>query len=66
VSSIGVIKKAVSYQAEDAGLWCLTENIEVAYLQQALRDLHRVIESGDIKALARIKDCAECASGKKL
>lgn len=34
----------VQEQAEDDALWCLTDNIELAYLQQELRRLHAVIE----------------------
>ncbi len=34
----------VQQQAEDEGLWCLTDDIEVAYLQSELRRLHSVIE----------------------
>ena len=34
----------VQMQAEEDGLWFDSENIEVNMLQQALRDLHRVIE----------------------
>jgi len=34
----------VQEQSEDEALWCLTDNIELAYLQQELRRLHAVIE----------------------
>ncbi len=34
----------VQKQAEDEALLCLTDNIEVAYIQQELRKLHAVIE----------------------
>ena len=40
----------VQRQAEDDGLWFLTDNIEVAYLQQELRRLHAVIE-GDVEII---------------
>lgn len=38
------IKKMVSEQAEDEGLWCDAENVVEAYLQQELRKLHAAIE----------------------
>jgi hypothetical protein len=34
----------VNVQAEDAGLWRMTETAPEAYLQAALRELHYVIE----------------------
>jgi len=34
----------VQKQAEDDALWFLTDNIEIAYLQQELKRLHAVIE----------------------
>ena len=39
------IKTLVDAQAEDEGLWFKAENISEAYLQQALRKLHEVIEN---------------------
>lgn len=36
--------KLVQRQAEDDGLWFITDDIKIAYLQQELRRLHRVIE----------------------
>lgn len=66
MSRLEIILKAIKYQCEDPGIWCVPTYIETAYVQQALRDLHRVIEDGDLDALDSIKDCAECASGKTL
>lgn len=57
-----LIEQAVSYQAKDEALWLKAESITEAYLQQALRDLHHVIEGTDPYALGRIKDCAETSS----
>lgn len=34
----------VQSQAADDGLWFLTDDVTIAYLQQELRRLHRVIE----------------------
>lgn len=56
-----MIKLAVEYQAKDPAIWN-PQTIGEAYLVQALRDLHRVIEDQDEQALANIKDCIECAS----
>ena len=36
----------VDKQAEDPGLWFITETISEAYLQQELRKLHALIEEG--------------------
>jgi hypothetical protein len=59
-----LIKRAVAAQAMDEGLWAVpafgTQPIGEAYLQQALRALHRVVEDGDMQALALIEECAEC------
>lgn len=56
-SQLAFIKRAVAMQAEDDSLWCVDGiSIGEAYVQQALRDLHRVIESGDIAAINRIKE----------
>lgn len=46
--------KAIDYQARDDGLWFTSQYITEHYLQTALRDLHRVIESNDQDALKRI------------
>lgn len=54
-----MINKAVDMQANDKGLWCPAGSAVEMYIQQALRDLHRVIEQGDEIAYQRIKECAE-------
>jgi hypothetical protein len=41
---IAGIKKCVDIQAEDEGLWYIAESAPEAYVQQALRSLHEVIE----------------------
>jgi hypothetical protein len=53
--------KAVEAQANDETLWCANipgeeflVTVGEAYLQQALRNLHRVIEENDLKALQEI------------
>lgn len=38
------IKALVEEQANDDGLWFIAETVAEAYLQQALRRLHAVIE----------------------
>jgi len=48
------IKAAVNAQAHDETLWFINVSAAEAYLQQALRDLHRVIENDDIDALEKI------------
>ena len=57
-----MILKAVATQAEDEALWFVDCTAGEAYLQQALRNLHRVIEDGDEQALVDILDCKECSS----
>ena len=39
------IIELVNKQAEDEGLWFYAETPSEAYLQKALRELHRVIEA---------------------
>jgi hypothetical protein len=56
---IKAIQEAVEAQAEDESLWFVGVSIGEAYLQQALRDLHRVIETGDADALIRILEQAK-------
>ena len=51
---LDLIFRAVNKQAEDIGLWCEAGTIGEAYMQESLRDLHRVIEAGDIQAYHRI------------
>ena len=41
-----LIKHLVNEQAEDEGLWFVAETAAEAYLQQELRRLHRLIETG--------------------
>ena len=41
---LAAIQKVVNEQAEDEGLWINPDYITEAYLQAALRRLHRVIE----------------------
>ncbi len=47
------IKQAVAAQADDNSLW-QEERVYEAYLNQSLRWLHSVIETGDENALASI------------
>jgi hypothetical protein len=58
-----IIKTAVDAQAEDTSLWFMSERITEAYLQQSLRWLHRVIESGDPEALNSILTQSQDHSG---
>lgn len=57
-----MIKYATEIQANDESLWAThldgAQPIGEAHLQQALRNLHRVIEEGDMKALASIEESA--------
>lgn len=50
---------AVAAQALDEGLWFDAKHISEAYLQQALRLLHKVIEDNDQKALDTIIEMSE-------
>ena len=36
--------KLVQYQVNDDGLWFITDDVTIAYLQQELRRLHAIIE----------------------
>jgi len=47
------LRSAVSEQAEDDGLWFIAETAPEAYLQNALRYLHALIEQ-DARALAAL------------
>ena len=47
------IKRIVDEQIEDDGLWFVAETCAEAYLQQALRKLHAVIESRTPEQCAR-------------
>lgn len=51
-----MIKRAVSAQANDEGLWFVATTATEDYLQAALRDLHKVIEDKDYHALRRIEE----------
>lgn len=42
---------AVAYQARDITLWISAQNIREAHLQQALINLHKVIETNDLNVL---------------
>ena len=42
------LRTLVSMQAEDEGLWCDTEDIFTAYLQQEIRVLHAAVEGDDV------------------
>jgi hypothetical protein len=44
VAELRRLRALVAEQAEDAGLWFVAEHVTEAYLQGALRDLHRAIE----------------------
>jgi len=48
---LNLIIKAVNAQAEDESLWFVAESITEAYIQQSLRWLHDVIETGNERAL---------------
>lgn len=52
--ALKLILNAVEAQANDGSLWFQAPSIGEAYIQQSLRDLHRVIETGDITAYQRI------------
>lgn len=58
-----MIEQAAEIQANDESLWATrldgSQPIGEAYLQQALRNLHRVIEEGDIAAFERIQENAK-------
>ena len=46
IDRFSLIKHLVGEQAEDEGLWFVAETAAEAYLQQELRRLHRLIETG--------------------
>ena len=52
------IRQVVDEQANDEGLWCETKYASEAYLQQALRKLHEVIEGKSAE------DCAKAVLAK--
>jgi hypothetical protein len=47
---VGIAQKLVDEQAEDNTLWCETDSIVEAYLQQELRKLHQAVELDSGKA----------------
>ncbi len=51
--------QALEFQARDPHIWSHGNTATEIYLLQALRDLHRVIESNDLEALKRIVERAE-------
>ena len=50
------IQRLVDMQAEDGGLFFLSQSIIEAYLQQELRRLHTVIEADEAEAERLILD----------
>ncbi|MCK5609392.1 hypothetical protein KAR91_46395 [Candidatus Pacearchaeota archaeon] len=44
---LDAIQEKVDKQAEDEGLWFIAEHCSEGYLQEALRELHKVIENGE-------------------
>lgn len=44
--TLDMIRRFISEQAEDPGLWGQAQYASEAYVQQELRRLHRVIENG--------------------
>lgn len=56
IDRMQLIRSAVKAQALDEGLWGETVHIAEACLQESLRDLHRVIEDGNMEAFQRIAD----------
>ncbi len=46
IERFSLIKRLVNEQAEDEGLWFVAETAPEAYLQEKLRELHRLIEGG--------------------
>lgn len=44
-----IIQDKVNSQAEDEGLWFIARTAQEEYLQQGLRELHRVIEREPLK-----------------
>jgi hypothetical protein len=51
---VKLIQKMVDIQAEDDGLWCITNNPYEAYLQYRLRQLHMVVESNNLDEIKKI------------
>ncbi len=49
-----LLKSLVDLQAEDEAIWFIADRASEAYLQEALRLLHAVIESNDIKEIEEL------------
>ena len=56
MASIELVRQLVDMQAEDGGLFFLSNSIVEAYIQQELRRLHEVVESDDDHARELIAD----------
>jgi|VirMetMinimDraft_7_1064189.scaffolds.fasta_scaffold216396_2 hypothetical protein len=59
INNMRLIKEAVYLQTKDEGIWFRARYMPEHYLQESLRDLHLVIEHGDIEAMKRIKERAD-------
>lgn len=49
-----LIESLVNLQAEDEAIWFIADYASEAYLQDALRLLHKVIESNDVKEIEQL------------
>ena len=49
--SLSRLQKFIDLQAEDEGLWCISEHASEAYIQRGLRGCHAMIEQ-ELEALA--------------
>lgn len=65
VDRLLMIADAVDAQAEDEGLWCKAEHASEGYIQQSLRLLHRVVETGSGKSLFKIQQQSNDSGEKK-
>ena len=54
---IGRLERVAANQAEDDGLWFVAQTASEAYLQQALRHIHALIEGEE--AIARLTAAEE-------
>ena len=54
VTTLAMIRRFVAEQAEDGGLWDYAKSASEAYVQQELRRLHRVIETGKYELPAQL------------
>ncbi|MCP4990485.1 MAG: hypothetical protein GY928_31930 [Colwellia sp.] len=48
IETFEFVKKMVKEQSEDEGLWFEAQTAPEAYLQQELRRLHHLVETGQI------------------